>query len=53
MKRIQIIEDDPDIVELVRYNLAQEGFQVSATGDGVSGLAQLTQDRPRISSYWT
>jgi DNA-binding response OmpR family regulator len=29
MKQIQIIEDDPDIVELVRYNLAQEGFQVS------------------------
>ena len=30
MKRILIIEDDRDIVELVRYNLANEGFQVSA-----------------------
>jgi len=26
MKRILIIEDDRDIVELVRYNLANEGF---------------------------
>ena len=30
MKRILIIEDDRDIVELVRYNLANEGFEVSA-----------------------
>jgi len=30
MKRILIIEDDRDIVELVRYNLANEGFQVQA-----------------------
>jgi hypothetical protein len=26
MKRVLIIEDDKDIVELVRYNLANEGF---------------------------
>ena len=35
--RILIIEDDKDIVELVRYNLAHEGFQVSSMGDGGSG----------------
>jgi len=34
MKRILIIEDDRDIVELVRYNLANEGFQVQAAFDG-------------------
>ena len=38
MKRVLIIEDDKDIVELVRYNLANEGFQVSAAFDGSSGL---------------
>jgi two-component system phosphate regulon response regulator PhoB len=48
MKRIQIIEDDPDIVELVRYNLIQEGFQVSANGDGVSGMAQLRKAPPDL-----
>jgi phosphate regulon transcriptional regulator PhoB len=48
MKRIHIIEDDPDIVELVRYNLIQEGFQVSATGDGLSGLAQLRKVPPDL-----
>ena len=48
MKRIQVIEDDPDIVELLRYNLAQEGYQVSANGDGVSGLAQLRKTPPDL-----
>ena len=41
MKRILIIEDDRDIVELVRYNLANEGFQVSAAADGSAGLAAV------------
>ena len=39
MKRVLIIEDDKDIVELVRYNLANEGFQVSSASDGPGGLA--------------
>jgi len=41
MKRILIIEDDRDIVELVRYNLANEGYQVSAAHDGSTGLSTL------------
>ena len=32
MKRILVIEDDKDIVELVRYNLEKDGFQVAASG---------------------
>src|SRR5450755_905861 len=48
MKRILIIEDDKDIVELVRYNLAHEGFQVTAMGDGGSGLAQVKKAPPDV-----
>jgi two-component system, OmpR family, alkaline phosphatase synthesis response regulator PhoP len=48
MKRILIIEDDKDIVELVRYNLAQEGFQVASAGDGTAGLAQLKKSPPDL-----
>src|SRR5205807_9811683 len=43
MKRILIIEDDRDIVELVRYNLANEGFQVNGANDGATGLSTLKQ----------
>ena len=46
--RILIVEDDKDIVELVRYNLAHEGFQVMAIGDGASGLAQIRKSPPDL-----
>lgn len=46
--RVLIIEDDKDIVELVRYNLAHEGFQVTAIGDGASGLAQIRKSPPDV-----
>jgi len=48
MKRILIIEDDRDIVELVRYNLANEGFQVNAAFDGSSGLNTLKKTPPDL-----
>jgi phosphate regulon transcriptional regulator PhoB len=48
MKRILIIEDDRDIVELVRYNLAQEGFQMVAASDGSAGLASVKKSPPDL-----
>jgi phosphate regulon transcriptional regulator PhoB len=48
MNRILIIEDDKDIVELVRYNLEKEGFQVSAAEDGVTGLARIKKSPPDL-----
>ena len=48
MKRILIIEDDRDIVELVRYNLANEGFEVSAVTDGSVALSLLRKSTPDL-----
>src|SRR6201998_2808554 len=48
MKRVLLIEDDRDIVELVRYNLEREGFQVAAATDGATGLAQIRKAAPDI-----
>jgi len=48
MKRVMIIEDDRDIVELVRYNLANDGFQVSAAYDGSTGLSTLKKTPPDL-----
>lgn len=46
--RILIIEDDKDIVELVGYNLAKDGFQVVSCGDGLTGLAQIRKSPPDL-----
>jgi two-component system alkaline phosphatase synthesis response regulator PhoP len=48
MKTILLIEDDRDIVELVRYNLEKEGYRVIAVGEGASGLAQLRKSPPDL-----
>ena len=48
MKRILIIEDDKDIVDLVRYNLEKEEFRVTGVSDGVSGLAQVKKSPPDV-----
>src|SRR5262245_22735414 len=36
--KVLAIEDEPDIVELVRYNLVRDGFQLASTGNGEDGL---------------
>ena len=46
--RIQVIEDDKDIVELLRYNLEKDHFQVTAAGDGLSGLSQVKRAPPQL-----
>ena len=41
MRRALVVEDDPDIVELVSLYLGKEGFQVDAIGDGRAALQQV------------
>ncbi len=40
-KRIVLIEDEKDIVELVRYNFRKEGFEFSSFMSGKEGLEHL------------
>ena len=41
MKRALVVEDDPDIVELIDHYLKAEGFEVEALGDGRLALERL------------
>ena len=48
MKRVLIVEDDKDIVELVRYNLEKEGYQVASAADGLGALAHVKKSAPDL-----
>jgi DNA-binding response OmpR family regulator len=48
MKRILIIEDDHDVVDLVSYQLTREGYQVNGVHDGYNGLAALKNCAPDL-----
>ena len=46
--RILVIDDEPDILELVRYNLQQYGYAVQCALSGEAGLAQLRAQLPDL-----
>ena len=45
MKKILIVEDEPDIQELLRTYLEDAGYETAVAGDGVAALS-LFQSRP-------
>ena len=47
-QRILVIEDDPDIVELLQYNLEREGFEVCVAKTGEEGKTQAAECRPSL-----
>ncbi len=46
MKKILVIDDEADIVEIVSYNLKKEGFEVDSSLDGETALNKI-----RTNSY--
>jgi two-component system phosphate regulon response regulator PhoB len=48
VSRIALVEDDPDIAEVLRYNLVKEGFQVDVFGRGDSALAGIRSLPPDL-----
>ncbi|MEK6567295.1 MAG: response regulator transcription factor [Candidatus Omnitrophota bacterium] len=47
-EKILIIEDEPDIVRMLEYNLKKEGFRVVSAPDGQEGLRQARKQCPDI-----
>jgi two-component system alkaline phosphatase synthesis response regulator PhoP len=45
---VLIIDDEADLIELVRYNLENEGFTVISAVDGESGLSLAVSQKPDI-----
>src|SRR2546428_262080 len=45
---ILVIDDEPDLVELVRYNLVRDGFEVACASDGRAGLQSARYHKPDL-----
>jgi two-component system phosphate regulon response regulator PhoB len=46
--KVLIIEDDPDLTEVLAYNLRQSGYEVLSSRDGADGLRQARLNLPDI-----
>lgn len=47
-ERILVVDDEENIVDLVRLYLEQEGFRVESAFDGATALDMITQDEPSL-----
>jgi two-component system response regulator RegX3 len=47
-RRVLIVEDEPALVESVRYTLEAEGFEVATAGTGRDGLEQARRIKPSL-----
>lgn len=46
--KILLVEDDPDICEILQYNLEQEGYEIRVIQDGKDALEEITKNPPDL-----
>ncbi len=46
--KILIVDDEPDILDFVKYNLQKEGFQVYVAPNGLKGLEEAKRVQPDL-----
>lgn len=46
--QILVVDDEPDILEFVKYNLQKEGFKVSTAENGLKGLEEARRVKPDL-----
>jgi two-component system phosphate regulon response regulator PhoB len=47
-KTILVVEDEGDILELLKYNLAQEGYEIIPATNGEAALQAIAQKKPHL-----
>ena len=46
--KILCVDDEPDILEILKYNLSNEGYNVSTAKDGVSAIKKANDSKPNL-----
>ena len=46
--RILLVDDEPDILEILKYNLTSEGHQVSTARNGAEGVEKAKKKQPHL-----
>ncbi len=46
--KILLVDDEPDIIEFVGYNLKKEGFQVLTSSNGIEAIAIAKKELPHL-----
>tara|TARA_Y200000002_G_C22630517_1_gene642278 strand:+ start:273 stop:965 length:693 start_codon:yes stop_codon:yes gene_type:complete len=46
--RILLVDDEPDVIEIIKYNLVQEGYRVKVASDGEEALIKAKKKPPHL-----
>lgn len=46
--KILLVDDEPDILEIVGYNLSSEGYNVTTAKNGIEAIAKAKKERPHL-----
>ena len=46
--KILLVDDEPDIIEIIRFNLEQNGYQISTASDGLEALKVAEKEIPHL-----
>lgn len=46
--RILLVDDEPDILEILKYNLSSEGYTVYTANNGMEGVAKAKKKQPHL-----
>lgn len=47
-KRLLVVEDDPDLRQLVLYTFEDEGYEVSTAANGIEALERVETEHPDV-----
>ncbi|MBS9524981.1 response regulator transcription factor [Litoribacter alkaliphilus] len=46
--RVLVVDDEPDIIDLLKYNLEKEGYEVETASDGVKAVKTAIRFKPEV-----
>ncbi|CAM3971253.1 MULTISPECIES: response regulator transcription factor [Flavobacterium] len=46
--KILLVDDEPDILEIIGYNLSQEGYQIVTAANGKEAIAKAKKEHPNL-----
>jgi len=46
--RVLVVDDEPDIIDLLKYNLEKEGYEVETASDGIKAVKAAVKFKPDV-----
>ena len=46
--KILLVDDEPDILEIVGYNLSSEGYKIITAKNGADGVKKAKKEKPQL-----